>query len=121
MLFAAFCIGLGINIIQNQRAAVAAKKWQVERDAVWSRFQTQSRQAENLGSVGKESFIGSININRANKQELQQLPRIGPVLAERIITYRAQVHNFKQCDDIQNVRGIGPKTFENIKDYITVD
>lgn len=60
-----------------------------------------------------------ININTADQQELEALPGIGPVTAEKIIAYRRQ-NEFLLIEEIQKVPGIGPATFENIQDLITV-
>lgn len=62
-----------------------------------------------------------ININTATLAELDTLPRIGPAIAQRIIDYRTANGPFRRIEDIQNVRGIGPATFEQIKDLITVE
>ena len=61
-----------------------------------------------------------ININTATQEELESLPMIGPVLAKQIIDYRAANGPFKKIEDIVDVPGIGPKTFEVIQDLITV-
>lgn len=61
-----------------------------------------------------------VNINTANQQELESLPGIGPALAQRIVDYRMQHGPFRAVEDIQNVSGIGPARFEQIKDLITV-
>jgi competence protein ComEA len=61
-----------------------------------------------------------INLNTATLEELDTLPRIGPAIAQRIIDYRTANGPFKRIEDIQNVKGIGPATFEQIKDLITV-
>ncbi len=57
-----------------------------------------------------------ININTASSEELQELPFIGPKRAEGIIAARP----YAKIEDIMKVHGIGPKTFEKIKDRITV-
>ena len=62
-----------------------------------------------------------ININTASLEELQFIPGIGPVKAQRIIDYRNENDDFKSIDEILNVTGIGPATFEQLKDFITVD
>ena len=62
-----------------------------------------------------------VNINTATSAELQSLNGIGPAYAQRIIDYRNTNGPFSQIDDIQNVTGIGPATFEKIKNDITVD
>lgn len=61
---------------------------------------------------------GSIDINRANKNELEKLPRIGPAMANRIIEYRNTLGPFKSINDLINVKGIGKKTLELIKPYL---
>ncbi len=64
---------------------------------------------------------GKININTATLEELDSLPGIGPVYAQRIVEYRTQKGPFKTIEEIMNVPGIGEKMFEKIKDLITVD
>ena len=61
-----------------------------------------------------------VDINTASQAELESLPGIGPVLAGRIIAYRQENGPFSKIEDIQNVSGIGSKTFERFKDLITV-
>lgn len=61
-----------------------------------------------------------ININTASQTELETLPRIGPSIAARIIEYRTANGPFAAIEAIMNVKGIGPATFAQIKDYITV-
>ena len=67
------------------------------------------------------SEIGSkININTADESLLQDIPGIGPVTADSIIKYREENGSFSSIEDIKNVSGIGDKTFEKLKDRITV-
>ncbi len=61
-----------------------------------------------------------VNINSSTVEELQQIRGIGPKLAARIITYRDEQGDFKTCDDILNVRGVGVAKFEKIKGQIRV-
>ena len=61
-----------------------------------------------------------ININIASAAELDALPGIGPTTAQKIIEYRDQNGPFINAEDIINVSGIGPGTYERIKDLITV-
>lgn len=61
-----------------------------------------------------------ININTAASFELETLPGIGPTTAQKIIEYRDANGPFLSTEDIINVSGIGPGTYERIKDLITV-
>ena len=61
-----------------------------------------------------------VNINTASKKELDALPGIGEVLAQRIIDYRSANGLFSTVDDLTKVKGIGAKTLEKLKPYATV-
>lgn len=64
---------------------------------------------------------GKVNINRAELSELETLPGIGPAKAKAIIDYREQQGHFKKVEDIQNISGIGEKTFEKLQESISVN
>ena len=73
------------------------------------------------GASDGEGSVGElINVNTATTVELETLPRIGPVTAQRIVEYREANGPFETIEDIQNVPGIGPATFEGLKDLTTV-
>ena len=63
---------------------------------------------------------GLIDINTATAEQLDILPGIGPTKASDIITYRQKNGAFDRIEDIQNVTGIGPATFEAIRNLISV-
>lgn len=69
-------------------------------------------------SWGEE--VEMININTASAEELEQLFRVGPTYAARIIEYREKNGPFEKPEDIMKVPGIGAKTFERNKERITV-
>ncbi len=58
-----------------------------------------------------------ININSASKVELMQLPGIGEKTALKILEYRKD-NKFQKAEDIMNIKGIGPKKFEKMKEFI---
>lgn len=68
---------------------------------------------------GKDSS-GLVNINSADSQTLQEIPGVGPATAEKIIAYRTENGRFSSIEELKNVSGIGDKTFEKMKDKITV-
>ncbi|HUU39635.1 MAG TPA: helix-hairpin-helix domain-containing protein [Desulfatiglandales bacterium] len=65
--------------------------------------------------------VQKININKASADELAQLEGIGQKYAERIVEFRTNNGPFKSIEDILNVPGIGPKTYEANKDRITIE
>jgi len=75
--------------------------------------------SEGSGSGGDEREF-PVNINQASAQDLELLPGIGPVLAGAIIEYRDSNGDFKELDQIMEVPGIGPATFEEIKELISL-
>ncbi|MGV3467329.1 MAG: helix-hairpin-helix domain-containing protein [Heyndrickxia sp.] len=61
-----------------------------------------------------------VNINTADLEQLQTLTGIGPSKASAIIEYREKNGGFKKVEDLTNITGIGEKTFEKLRDSITV-
>lgn len=87
----------------------------------------QSNNASAGSAVGVPSSIGTgisasglININTAGVTELDKLPGVGPALAERIIQYRNENGAFSKPEDLQNVSGIGAKTYEKMASMLSV-
>lgn len=62
---------------------------------------------------------GKININTATEDELQLLPGIGAVLAQRIVAYRDENGPFSDISNLLLVAGIGESKFHDIQNYIT--
>jgi competence protein ComEA len=62
-----------------------------------------------------------VNINTADAAALETLPGIGPTIAGRIIDYRQTNGPFNRVEEIMDVSGIGPATFEKIQDLISTD
>lgn len=75
---------------------------------------------ENNSSAETERKENKVNINTANVNELDNLPGIGPSLAQRIIEYREENGNFKSIEELQNVKGIGEAKYSDIKDNVTI-
>lgn len=97
------------NLSTLSQSATSATTSQDETSAVFASSPTAPRQE------------GTININTASAQELQDgLEGIGTVLAQRIVDYREKNGPFRSTEDIKNVAGIGDVIFEHIRDSITV-
>jgi competence protein ComEA len=63
---------------------------------------------------------GLISINRADLDQLDKLPGVGPSLAARILDLRGQLGSFSDIRQLREVSGIGEKLFANIKDLVTL-
>ncbi len=74
--------------------------------------------AYGLTEEAKE--IAKVNINTATVEELVKLPGVGDSVAKKIVEHREKNGNFKATEDLKNVKGIGEKKFEKMKDLITV-
>ncbi|MFO3699237.1 helix-hairpin-helix domain-containing protein [Staphylococcus felis] len=61
-----------------------------------------------------------INLNTAEESDLTQIPGIGPAKAQTILMYREEHGQFQSIDELKEVKGIGDKTFENLKEYFVV-
>lgn len=89
------------------------------RSASFSTERMVESSAETQPAAQPATVGGRIDLNRATAQQLEELPGIGPVLAQSIVNYRSNVP-FTSVEDLQNVRGIGPGRFEAVRDLVTV-
>lgn len=83
---------------------------------------TQAKEQQNTGESRREASgpETGIQLNRASAQKLQQIPGIGPALAERILQYRSE-RKFKETSDLKRIDGIGEVSFEKMKPYVSVN
>lgn len=88
----------------------------VDGEQIYIGIESFTKNSSGSTKVGS----GKININRANASQFESLPKIGPVIAKRIMDYRKLNGQFAALEDIQKVTGIGAKTFARIKDRITL-
>lgn len=71
-------------------------------------------------AVTKGTSGGLVNLNTATQEDLQTLTGIGPSKANAILEYRETIGKFKEVDELKQVTGIGDKTFERLRDSISV-
>lgn len=76
--------------------------------------------SSELNTESKSDGNALININTCSYEDLLSLNGIGPVKAQAIIEYRSVNGGFSSVEEITNVSGIGEKTFESIRNFITV-
>ena len=71
-------------------------------------------------NVGRPDNGTLLDLNRATADELEALPGIGAVLAQRVVAFRESEGRFRTVDDLRGVKGIGAKKFDRLKSLITV-
>lgn len=80
---------------------------------------SQSGAADRSGETMDVSMPhGTVQVNRASPAELDQLPGVGPALAQEIIAEREKNGFFHYPEDLVGVRGIGPKTLERLREQL---
>jgi competence protein ComEA len=126
-------VGTGVKAYRQQHLSKPDSEWQEHYQAVLTDFRQKAHSDEDTITqqqasiqkatprIQKSDLVESIDINHATLIQLQTLPKIGPVLAQRIIDFRDVNGPFKSIDEIKSVKGIGPKTFIVIKNHIKVE
>lgn len=71
-------------------------------------------------SGGGTAPAAKVNLNTADQSELETLPRVGPAMAQRIMDWRRANGRFATVEDLMAVTGIGERTFDALKDLVTV-
>ena len=102
-------INFALNITDEMVIYVPEKGEVLEEAAAGGNFEERGQQDN-----------GKINLNQADESELQTLPGIGPSKAAAIIEYRETNGSFKDIADLKLISGIGEKTYEKLKEQISV-
>jgi comEA protein len=122
-------LGCLFHYYRKTSAGAVRVDWQVEQNDIY-RFlqQKQDKRAavplkisSPLIQKKQRAISGKININQATVTEMSHLPRIGPVMAGRIIEFRQNHGPFKSIDELLLIKGIGEKTFARIQDRVTIE
>ena len=74
-----------------------------------------------LTALFAAATLRAVNITTAGTDELESLPGIGPVLAQRIVDYRMEHGPFRSAEELTQVEGIGRATLESIQDHIITE
>lgn len=98
---ALLALALGIRMDRRPREITAPPVHSVDAQALWK--------AER------------IDVNSASAAELEELPGIGPALAEAIIQYREEHGSFESIEELDQVPGIGPAKIEAVRPYIRLE
>jgi competence protein ComEA len=97
----------------------------VERESHTAGSSSRNVQGLNIDTVTQTEpsvtpIRSRLDLNRASAGELESLPGIGTVLAQRVIAFRESVGRFQKVEDLREVKGIGAKKFERLKSLVTV-
>ena len=71
-------------------------------------------------AAAQDAAVELVDLNQASAAELESLPGVGAVTAERIIEYRQENGGFKKIEELMNVRGIGERSFLRLRPLVTV-
>lgn len=104
---------LSINLAMVIQDEMVLYVPEIGEEAAVPAIQAQQPTAAEAGSL--------VNLNTATAEELMTLTGIGPSKAEAILSYRTENGNFQSIEDLTKVTGIGDKTFEKLKEAITVN
>lgn len=82
---------------------------------------TKASTTITTSSTGTKVTTDKINLNTATKEELMEIPGIGPVIADNIIQYREDFGPFTELIQLMEVKGIGEKRYNRWIEYFTID
>jgi DNA uptake protein ComE-like DNA-binding protein len=113
---------LGIPLLRTDRDGTVSiesdgERWRVVSHRVATRGPPAGKVRARSKHGADSGPLGRINVNRATAAELEALPGIGPVIARRIVEGRP----YRSVDDLDRVKGIGPKRLDEIRPLVTVE
>lgn len=116
--------GLGIVVWWYRASQPPPEIDPVELAAFENFLRTVSQDSQHLPSPTPISSAvaptARVDLNAATYNDLVKLPGIGPVMAKRILEFRATQGRFKRLQDLRKVKGIGAKTYEKLAPWLIV-
>jgi len=124
--------GIGPAVLERLRPFVYVEAYEVAREeepVAEPSYQTSPSMQKSPPAPAEKKTTATkktdnlkerINVNEATAAELQKLPGVGPMMASHIIETRDR-KPFQTVDDLRHVKGIGVKTLENLRPYVTVE
>ena len=115
---AGLAAGLALGFLIGYRAGIQPRPGLVPVAIASTEPSSQPPSSEM--KVSSVSGTAPVNLNTATLEELCTLPGVGETLAGEILSYREAAGGFLQVEELMNVSGIGEKTFEELKDLVTL-
>ena len=113
-----FAVGLGVDVVRFSTHHDVAFPVTVAQD---DESRALKQMADSIMQARLAKADAPVNINLATPAELETLDGIGPVLAQRIVSYREERGAFESVDELDSVSGIGPKRLAAIRHHCTVE
>lgn len=118
--------GLGIVVWWYRASQPPPEINPVELATFESFLRTVSQDSQHLPAPAPTQISSAVaptarvDLNAATYNDLVKLPGIGPVMAKRILEFRATNGRFKRLPDLRKVKGIGAKTYEKLTPWLIV-
>lgn len=107
---------VGQGLLVYQRGREARYLYRESDREFWAAFQLEQAAAKRQ-ALEARVIRPAVNPNTASREELQTLPGVGPVIADRIMEYRRE-HPLTEPEGLRPVPGIGPQTLEKMRPYL---
>lgn len=112
--------GRGASGIRDPRPAVGADPGPAASDGAAAAGSGAGSGGAPASATAAGSSTTKVNLNQASETDLDQLPGIGPVTAGKIIAWRTEHGRFNKIEELQEVDGIGPKTYADLAGRVTL-
>lgn len=117
-MVALLAIGAAYDLWRAMRPLAAAPSQYPASTARFPRSGVSGAGAPRETTAARDSAAPRVDLNRADAMELDRLPGIGPVLAQRIVEHRARHGPFRRIEELRAVRGVGPRLLERLRSHV---
>ena len=114
------CINLAVRVKDEASYNVPEAGEPCQQPVLVATTTTGEGEAARIEATAEQDADSGVDLNTATLQQLTTLPGIGPVKAQAIVDYREGTGQFQSIEEVMDVKGIGPATYESIRDLIRV-
>lgn len=111
-------VGGGVYFTQTVRIENNEQSFHVPHLEKWEAHLGDAHKAHIASTHKKKNPDEKVNINKANIEDLREIPGVGEIIAQRIIEYRTKIGNFTSLTQLKNVKGIGEKKYEAMQSHV---